>query len=410
MTSEERREGRYQRRIAKRMAKRNQSRAFCDDFNTVFSYENLYRSYKKCRRNVAWKASVQRYISQAPLQIYDTWVKLNDGTYQSPKFFEFDIYERGKKRHIRSTIIGERVVQRCLCDNALVPVIGSTFIHDNGACMKKKGYDFAVNRLVCHLERHIRKHGTDGYILLGDLKSFFDNIMHWAVSKLLRKELSDLRLIGLSEDLIKQFDPDAPAESRKGLGLGSQISQLLAPAVASYIDHFVKEVLRIKGYGRYMDDFYLIHEDKEYLKYCKEEIRKKCAELGMTLNERKTQIVKLTHGFTFLKVRFYITDTGKIIRKIHPASVTRERRKLKKFHLKWLEGKMTRRDVWNSLQSWCSHAARFMAHHTVNNMITLYAQLFIKGGNPHDLHQGSQGRYGGCGGSPSLSRVCLQAG
>jgi hypothetical protein len=234
--------------------------------------------------------------------------------------------------------------------------------------------------------------------------------MHWAVSKLLRKELSDLRLIGLSEDLIKQFDPDAPAESRKGLGLGSQISQLLAPAVASYIDHFVKEVLRIKGYGRYMDDFYLIHEDKEYLKYCKEEIRKKCAELGMTLNERKTQIVKLTHGFTFLKVRFYITDTGKIIRKIHPASVTRERRKLKKFQLKWLEGKMTRRDVWNSLQSWCSHAARFMAHHTVNNMVTLYAQLFIKGGNPHDLHQGSQGRYGGCGGSPSLSRVCLQAG
>lgn len=399
MTSEQRHELRYQRRKAARAKAKSVKWADADNYEKVFTYENLYRAYKKCRRNVAWKASVQRYISQAPLQLYDTWVKLNDGTYQSPKFFEFDIYERGKKRHIRSTIIGERVVQRCLCDNALVPVIGSTFVHDNGACMKNKGYDFAVNRLVCHLERHIRKHGTDGYILIGDLKSFFDNIMHWAVSKLLRKELSDLRLIGLSEDLIKQFDPDAPAESRKGLGLGSQISQLLAPAVASYIDHFVKEVLRIKGYGRYMDDFYLIHEDKEYLKYCKEEIRKKCAELGMTLNERKTQIVKLTHGFTFLKVRFYITDTGKIIRKIHPASVTRERRKLKKFHLKWLEGKMTRRDVWNSLQSWCSHAARFMAHYTVNNMITLYAQLFIKGGNPHDLHQGSQGRYGGCGGS-----------
>lgn len=410
MTSEQRHELRYQRRRVARAKAKSVKWADADNYEKVFTYENLYRAYKKCRRNVAWKASVQRYISQAPLQIYDTWVKLNDGTYQSPKFFEFDIYERGKKRHIRSTIIGERVVQRCLCDNALVPVIGSTFVHDNGACMKNKGYDFAVNRLVCHLERYIRKHGTDGYILIGDLKSFFDNIMHWAVSKLLRKELSDLRLIGLSEDLIKQFDPDAPAESRKGLGLGSQISQLLAPAVASYIDHFVKEVLRIKGYGRYMDDFYLIHEDKEYLKYCKEEIRKKCAELGMTLNERKTQIVKLTHGFTFLKVRFYITDTGKIIRKIHPASVTRERRKLKKFHLKWLEGKMTRRDVWNSLQSWCSHAARFMAHYTVNNMITLYAQLFIKGGNPHDLHQGSQGRYGGCGGSPSLSRVCLQAG
>lgn len=378
MTSEQRHELRYQRRKATRAKAKSVKWADADNYNKVFSYENLYRAYKKCRRNVAWKASVQRYISQAPLNVYDTWVKLANGTYQSPRFFEFDIIERGKKRHIRSTNIGERIVQRCLCDNALVPVIGSTFVHDNGACVKNKGYDFAVNRLVCHLERHIRKHGTDGYILIGDLKSFFDNIMHWAVSKLLRKELSDLRLIGLSEDLIKQFDPDAPAESRKGLGLGSQISQLLAPAVASCIDHFVKEVLRIKGYGRYMDDFYLIHEDKEYLRYCKEEIRKKCAELGMTLNERKTQIVKLSHGFTFLKVRFYITDTGKIIRKIHPASITRERRKLKKFYLKWQEGKMTRRDVWNSLQSWCSHALRFMAHYAVNNMITLYAKLFIR--------------------------------
>lgn len=378
MTSEQRHELRYQRRKATRAKAKSVKWADADNYNKVFSYENLYRAYKKCRRNVAWKASVQRYISQAPLNVYDTWVKLTNGTYQSPRFFEFDIIERGKKRHIRSTNIGERIVQRCLCDNALVPVISSTFIHDNGASIKDKGYDFAVNRLVCHLERHIRKHGTDGYILIGDLKSFFDNIMHWAVSKLLRKELSDLRLIGLSEDLIKQFDPDTPANERKGLGLGSQISQLLAPAVASYIDHFVKGVLHIKGYGRYMDDFYLIHEDKEYLKYCKEEIRKKCAELGMTLNERKTQIVKLSHGFTFLKVRFYITDTGKIIRKIHPASITRERRKLKKFHLKWLEGKMTRRDVWNSLQSWCSHALRFMAHYAVNNMIALYAKLFIR--------------------------------
>lgn len=412
MTSEQRHELRYQRRKAARAKAKSVKWADADNYEKVFTYGNLYRAYKKCRKNVAWKASVQRYISQAPLNVYDTWVKLMDGTYQSPSFFEFYIYERGKKRYIRSTIIGERVVQRCLCDNALVPVVGSTFIHDNGACMKKKGYDFAVKRLVCHLQRHIRKHGTGGYILIGDLKSFFDNIMHWAVLKLLRKEFSDLRVIGLSEDLIKQFDPDTPADKRKGLGLGSQISQLLAPAVASYIDHYVKEVLGIKGYGRYMDDFYLIHEDKEYLKYCKEQIAKKCEELGMTLNERKTHIIKLTHGFTFLKVRCYVTDTGKIIRKIHPTSITRERRKLKKFHAKYLEGKMTRRDVWNSLQSWRSHAERFSAHKTINNMEILYAQLFIQGGNPNEytLHQSPQGRYGDCRGSAPRSRICVQAG
>lgn len=377
MTSEERHELRYQRRKAARAKAKIAKWADADNYEKVFTYENLYKAYKKCRRNVSWKASVQRYISQAPLYVYNTWWKLNHGTYKSPEFFEFDIFERGKKRHIRSTIIGERVVQRCLCDNGLVPVVGSTFIHDNGACIKDKGYDFAVRRMKCHLEKHIRKHGSSGYILIGDLTSFFDNIMHWAVMKLLRKDFHDLRLLGLTEDMIKQFDPDTPPESRKGLGLGSQISQLLAPAVASTLDHYVKEVLRIKYYGRYMDDFYLIHEDKEYLKFCRERIREKCAELGLQLSERKTHIIKLTHGFTFLKVRMFITPTGKVIRKIHPSSIVRQRRKMKKLQRRYLAGKMTYRDVYNSFQSWSSHAKRFNAHRTLNNMEILYAQLFI---------------------------------
>ena len=41
-------------------------------------------------------------------------------------------------------------------------------------------------------------------------------------------------------------------------------------------------------------------------------------------------------------------------------------------YAKYLEGKMTRRDVWNSLQSWRSHAERFSAHNTINNMEILY--------------------------------------
>ncbi len=302
---------------------------------------------------------------------------LQNGTYQSPTFFEFDIFERGKKRHIRSTIIGERVVQRCLCDNALVPLVGSTFIYDNGACMRNKGYDFAVRRIVCHLQKYIRQNGVDGYIAICDLTSFFDSIAHWAVLKLLHKQFTDLRLIGITEGMIKQFDPEKPLEERKGLGLGSQISQLLAPAIASYIDHFIKEKLRVKYYGRYMDDFYLIHKDKEFLKMCLTEISRECDRLGLKLSERKTHIIKLSHGFTFLKVRFYITPTGKLVRKIHPTSVTRERRKLKKLYGQYQKGTLTFRDAYNSFQSWKSHAERFNAYHTIKNMKHLFNELFV---------------------------------
>lgn len=69
MTSEERREARYRRRVAKRAAKKAKACASCDNFDEVFSYEHLYKSYRKCRRNVAWKASVQKYITQAPLLV-----------------------------------------------------------------------------------------------------------------------------------------------------------------------------------------------------------------------------------------------------------------------------------------------------------------------------------------------------
>ena len=159
MKSEERREIRYQRRKAERERKKNERCAEHDDFEQIFSYEHLYHAYRICRKGVAWKASVQKYITQAPLNIMKTYRNLHNGTFKSGGFFEFDLMERGKKRHIKSVNVEERVVQRCLCDNALVPVLKRTFIYDNGACMKNKGYTFTVRRLCQHLREHYRKYG-----------------------------------------------------------------------------------------------------------------------------------------------------------------------------------------------------------------------------------------------------------
>lgn len=379
MNSAERHEKRYQRRKAARAAAKAAREKHSDSYDQVFSYGNLYRAYQQCRRNVSWKSSVQKYITQAPANVYKTWEKLQKGTYRSPAFFEFDIFERGKKRHIRSTIISERVVQKCLCENAIIPRVAGSFIYDNGASAKGKGYDFAANRMMCHLQRHIRKNGSAGYILLCDFTSFFDSIMHWVVDRILHKRFSDLRLIGMAEELIRQFDPDKPFEQRRGLGLGSQISQILAPAVADSIDRYIKDVLHIKGYGRYMDDFYLIHESKHYLEHCKQMIRDKCREIGLILSERKTQIVKLTHGFTWLKVRVFVKNTGKIIRKLHRSSVVRQRRRLKRLHGLFAKGIITLRDAWNCFQSWRSHARRFCAYRTINEMEALFARLFVGG-------------------------------
>lgn len=370
MTSEERKEARFRRRKAARAEKKAACCGQSDNFDWVFSYEHLYHSYKMCRRNVGWKASVQKYITNAPINVYQTWQRLQAGKYRTSGFFEFDLMERGKKRHIRSVTIGERIVQRCLCDYALVPVLGRTYIYDNGASMANKGYSFAVDRLCQHLRQHYREHGTEGYVLLFDFSKFFDRVSHRVVKAVLHKEFSDERIIKLTEHFIDAFGD-------VGLGLGSQISQVLALASANRLDHYIQEQCRIGSYGRYMDDGYLIHPSKEYLQKCLEGIRRICEELEITLNEKKTQIVKLSHGFTFLKVRFFLLPGGRIVRKIYHCSVTRMRRKLKSYQRFVTAGKMTMDDVYQSWQSWKAYASNFNAWHTIQSMAELYNKLFI---------------------------------
>jgi len=377
MTSEERHEARYQRRKAGREAKRL---ALSDalNYDDVFTYKRLYRAYKKCRRGVAWKASTQRYMVQAPLEVYQTYDRLNKGKFKTDGFYEFDLYERGKKRHIRAVTMRERVVQKCLCDHSLVPVVGRSFIYDNGASLKNKGYHFAMNRLIRHLQWHYRKYGNEGYVLLFDFRHFFDNVSHDVIRKVLSRMYADKRLYGLIMHFVEAFGD-------KGMGLGSQISQTLALLTADRLDHVIKEEMRIKCYARYMDDGYLIHPDKEYLKKCLDRMRTICLEYGIEMNEKKTQIVRLSHGFTWLKARIYLTKTGRIVKKIYKRSITKMRQKLKDFRKLVHKGRMTVNDVRTSVQCWLAYALYFDACKTIITMTGLVYQLFGREDGYHIL-------------------------
>lgn len=174
MNSAERREARYQRRKAARMKKKAAALREYGDFETVFSFERLYESYRASVRGVGWKASTQRYKAASLANVTKTHEELIAGRYRSKGFYEFDIVERGKPRHIRSVHISERVVQRCLCDYCLVPMLSRSFIYDNGASLRGKGYDFAVSRVTNFLAEHYRKHGREGYVLVFDFSKYFD--------------------------------------------------------------------------------------------------------------------------------------------------------------------------------------------------------------------------------------------
>ncbi|MDR2516225.1 MAG: hypothetical protein LBC88_02455 [Spirochaetaceae bacterium] len=139
MTGAERREARYERRKARRETKRNEKLNAADNFSQIIDTDNLYSSFKRSRRGVAWKESVQRYEANALRNIAETRRKLIAGESVQSGFVEFDLRERGKTRHIKSVHISERIVQKCLCDYALVPILSRPLIYDNGASMKSKG-------------------------------------------------------------------------------------------------------------------------------------------------------------------------------------------------------------------------------------------------------------------------------
>ena len=372
-TSEERREARYQRRKAARQAKRNSLSESCGTFEEVFSFEHLYDSAKNCAKGVMWKNSVQNYMSRITTNVADTHAKLMSGKFRSRGFHEFDLMERGKLRHIKSVHISERVVQRCLCDYILVKVFSNSFVYDNAASLKGKGIDFAMDRVNAHLHRFYRKHGVSGImngaVLIGDFSDFFNSSPHDIIYVESERRIKDERIRKLANSFMEDFGD-------KGFGLGSQVSQIDSLMVANPLDHFIKEKLHIKYYGRYMDDFYLIHENPAYLSFCMEEIKKKCNELGLNLNSKKTKIVALRNGFKFLKTKFILTESGKVIRKVSRSSTKRMRHKLKTFK-RWMdEGRFSFEDVVTAYQSWCGHMKRGNSTQLLRQMDKLFGELY----------------------------------
>lgn len=87
--------------------------------------------------------------------------------------------------------------------------------------------------------------------------------------------------------------------------------------------------------------------------------------------------MKLSHGFTWLQIRVFLTPTGKIIKKVPRRGITKMRRRLKKLRRKLDAGEITLDDVWASWQSWRSYAQRFNAWRTLQSMERLYNHLFV---------------------------------
>lgn len=338
----------------------------------VGKFSNLYSAMKKCKRGVMWKTSTANFVLHGLIGCLKLRKSLFKGSYKISKYSIFEIFEP-KHRKIVSTRIKDRVFQRSLCDNYLTKEITKSFIYDNAACQVDKGTDFARKRLKCLMQRYFRKHGLKGYVLKCDIHDYFGSTAHDIAAKAVHKRVSDDWAYEETKRIIDSFNQGENPDV--GMGLGSQVTQLIELAVLDNLDHYIKEQLRIKPYVRYMDDFILIHEDRDYLKHCLFEITDRLAELGLTLNTKKTQIFPITQPLHFLGFSFLLTSTGKVVMKLLPEKVTHERRKLKRQLNLVRKGQMTIEQVDRCFASWVAHASKGDCYRLIKSMRKYYADL-----------------------------------
>lgn len=379
MTSEERREARYQRRKAQREAKAQQAGG--KSFDEVISFGNLCKAGKACCDGTRWKTSTINFETNLLAECLAAHHELHDGTRKFRGFHSFTTIEHGKVRNIDALPIRERTAQKCLCRNLLTEAYSRSFVYDNAASLKGKGMDFALERLRKHLHDHYRRYGTEGGIYQFDFKGYFGSIPHDQIKARARAKIKDDRLYALMCDFVDDFQrmktADRTAARKRGVGLGSEISQIIALDYASPIDHYVKDVRGKHGYGRYMDDGYVISNSLEELADIKRCLYALAEDMGLAMSDKKNIITPFRHhSFTFLKMRVTLEESGKVTMKLGRKSIKAMRRKLDIFR-RWVdEGQMSAEDAFQSYQSWRAHARRCNSYDTLQAMDARFAAVF----------------------------------
>lgn len=343
MNSDERRKARRARRDAKRAANRAKRCAALTISNAA-RLDNIHEAARDAAKGVRWKASVQRYMIHSLRNSLYARRDLLAGNDIRKGFVRFHVIERGKDRAIAAPRFSERVIQKAVTRAVMAPAVWPTLTPGCAANMRGRGTDYALMRLKGQLTEHYRRHGAEGYVLLMDFSDYFGTIDHGTALDLVRRTLTDPAAV---EFMRLQIE----ANGRIGLGLGSEPNQALAVAIPSPLDHLGERWRGIEASGRYMDDSYFIALDKETLWRFLDAARALCSSLGITVNERKTRVVKLTRGFTFLKKRFRFTESGRIVVTPIPKSLARERRKLRIHARMVAEGSMALEQAYVSYMS-----------------------------------------------------------
>lgn len=285
----------------------------------LFSLENLYRAYRRCRRGKRRTHNALAFERALEDNLCALREALESGSYRPGGFVAF-LLEKPKRREIFAADFRDRVVHYVLAGH-LEPRWERRFIHDSYACRKGKGTLNAVERLRSFV-RKVTANGTRAaWYLQLDVKSFFvsvdrtilcrrlltdehDPAVRWLTSLVLfQAPTQKCRFRGAQRSDFESLPPGKSlfqAPEHRGLPIGNLTSQFWANVYLDELDQFVKHRLKARFYARYCDDMALLSVKRAELEGWERRIRGFLAErLGLELNQRR-RLRPVSDGIDFL--------------------------------------------------------------------------------------------------------------
>lgn len=332
-----------------------------DDLLDISKLEDVYHTIKLNSKHRSKIVTFEMFKSANFAMIYSC---LENKNYTHGKYNIF-IITNPKVRIIMSENMSDKIINHLISKFVLFPLIEPRLIDVNVATRQEKGSKAAI----LYMKKYINKLKINNdkiYALKCDIHKFFYSIDHEILLNKLKYVIEDHDLFNLVRVIVnstdyeyinnlidiemnrtKKFINKLPISERekeikindllkipkhrlgKGLPIGSMTSQIMAVFYLNDLDHFIKEKLKVKYYIRYMDDLILIHTDREYLKYCLNEIDKEVKKIKLELNN-KTQIYDLNHGIPFLGYKFVLKNK-KLFVLLNNRTKKRIRKNIKRF-------------------------------------------------------------------------------
>lgn len=311
--------------------------------NNYLTFEELYEAYVDCRKRKRTTINALEFEIEDSRKLFNLWTDLNHMNYEIGKSITFCV-ERPVKREVFAADFRDRIVHHLLI-NRINDILEKEFIEDSYSCRKGKGTDYGIRKCQEYLIKAIEGYSENAYIIKCDLKSFFMTIDKEKLKRKLfkfidenyHKDENDVRFVKYLIELIILHEPqhncirkqsvdhwsNLPKEKslfscKQGYGLpiGNLTSQIFANFYLSDFDKFIKKQLGLDYYGRYVDDFFIICNDKYEANDVLKQIRKYLSDNGVNLHPKKLYIQHLYKGIQFIGAvvkdnRIYISNRTK---------------------------------------------------------------------------------------------------